>query len=206
MAPLIRRLKTGNISSTHHTLAKPARMLVTERYITLLLSRSDARLYSQLTIYLRLETFAAMSRRAVAAGFRPATRRASIQAVRQLHRMPSGGLLRADASIRATRKRMWFEGNSFHNAVIARNASFARFLPKLMVKFAKIPAMFGGLAIAAFAWLQYQANRMLSKSVSRFPAYTDSKQRLVLTPSSFLMRRETHLRQRRQAFLTRLKT
>lgn len=55
---------------------------------------------------------------------------------------------------------MWFGGNSFHNAVIARNASFARFLPKLVVKFARIPAMFGGLAIGAFAWVQYQANRM----------------------------------------------
>lgn len=55
---------------------------------------------------------------------------------------------------------MWFGGNAFHNAVIARNASFARFLPKLVVKFARIPAMFGGLAIGAFAWIQYQATRL----------------------------------------------
>lgn len=52
---------------------------------------------------------------------------------------------------------MWFPGNSFHNAVIARNASFARFLPKLVVKFARIPAMFGGLVIGGVAWIQYQA-------------------------------------------------
>jgi hypothetical protein len=32
-------------------------------------------------------------------------------------------------------------------------------LPKLVVKFARIPAMFGGLAIGAFAWVQYQATR-----------------------------------------------
>jgi hypothetical protein len=55
---------------------------------------------------------------------------------------------------------MWFGANSFHNLVIARNASFARFLPKLVVKFARIPAMFGGLAIGGFAWLHYQATRM----------------------------------------------
>ena len=54
---------------------------------------------------------------------------------------------------------MWFGGNAFHNAVISRNASFARFLPKLVVKFARIPAMFGGLAIGGFAWVQYKAAR-----------------------------------------------
>lgn len=63
---------------------------------------------------------------------------------------------------------MWFGGNSFHNAVIARNASFARFLPKLVVKFARIPAMFGGLAIGAFAWVQYQANRTSLPLINAF--------------------------------------
>lgn len=57
---------------------------------------------------------------------------------------------------------MWFGGNAFHNQVITRNASFVRFLPKLVLKFARIPAMFGGLAIGAFAWVQYQATRTLS--------------------------------------------
>lgn len=55
---------------------------------------------------------------------------------------------------------MWFPGNAFHNAVTVRNASFARFLPKIVVKFARIPAMFGGLAVGTLAWVQYQANRM----------------------------------------------
>lgn len=55
---------------------------------------------------------------------------------------------------------MWYGGNAFHNAVTVRNASFARLLPKLMVKFVRVPAMFGGLAIGAFAWVQYQATRM----------------------------------------------
>lgn len=55
---------------------------------------------------------------------------------------------------------MWFSGgNAFHNAVAVRNASFARFLPKLVVKFARIPALFGGVTVATVAWVQYQANR-----------------------------------------------
>jgi hypothetical protein len=57
---------------------------------------------------------------------------------------------------------MWLSGNAFHNAVIVRNASFARFLPKLVVKFARVPAMFGGLMIGGIAWIQYQAIRKSS--------------------------------------------
>ena len=50
-------------------------------------------------------------------------------------------------------------GPSYHNGVLVRNASFARFLPKLAVKFIRIPAMFGGLAVGAVAWVQYQTVR-----------------------------------------------
>ncbi|KAI1030584.1 hypothetical protein LB505_004031 [Fusarium chuoi] len=82
-----------------------------------------------------------MSGRVLAAGLRPLPRRAAVLPVRHLHRQSTGGLLQADAAIRATRKRMWQGGNAFHNAVTTRNASFARFLPKLMVKFLRVPAM-----------------------------------------------------------------
>lgn len=51
--------------------------------------------------------------------------------------------------------------NSLHNAVAIRNASFARFIPNLVMKFARIPAMFGGAAIAGLAYIQYQAARKL---------------------------------------------
>ncbi|KAH8891405.1 hypothetical protein GQ53DRAFT_824006 [Thozetella sp. PMI_491] len=119
-----------------------------------------------------------MSGRLLAAGaFAPATRRASVQAVRQYHRLPTGGLQRADAAIRATRQRIWF-GNSFHNAVIVRNASFARFLPKLVIKFARIPAMFGGLMIGGVAWIQYQA---IQVSNSAQEMYGNMKDNLVST-------------------------
>ncbi|RYP38488.1 hypothetical protein DL766_000905 [Monosporascus sp. MC13-8B] len=101
-----------------------------------------------------------MSGRLIAAAGRlPATRPAVVRAARQYHQLPSGGLLRADAAIRATRRRMWLPGNSFHNAVIVRNASFARFLPKLAVKFLRIPAMAGGVMIGGLAWIQYQATQ-----------------------------------------------
>ncbi|KAI4861836.1 dynamin family protein [Hypoxylon rubiginosum] len=101
-----------------------------------------------------------MSGRLIAAvGRLPATRSAAIRAVRQYHQLPSGGILRADAAVRATRRRMWFPVNSFHNAVIVRNASFARFLPRLVVKFIRIPAMAGGVMIAGLAWIQYQATQ-----------------------------------------------
>ncbi|KAK5627078.1 hypothetical protein RRF57_002793 [Xylaria bambusicola] len=100
-----------------------------------------------------------MSGRLVAAGRLPATRSATASAVRQYHHLPSGGLLRADASIRATRRRMWFPINSFHNAVTVRNASFARFLPRLVVKFIRIPALAGGFMVGGLAWIQYQATQ-----------------------------------------------
>ncbi len=89
----------------------------------------------------------------------PGARRAAVAAVRQYHRFPTGGLLRPDAADRATRGRIWFRGNAFHNAVMVRNASFARLLPKIAIKFARLPAMFGGLMIGVVAWVQYQAIR-----------------------------------------------
>ncbi|GJN86117.1 dynamin-like GTPase mgm1 [Purpureocillium lilacinum] len=115
-----------------------------------------------------------MSGRVLAAGLRPLTRRAPVSPVRYLHRLPTGGLLRADATIRATQRRMWFGGNAFHNAVTARNASFARFLPKLVLKFARIPAMFGGLAIGAFAWVQYQATQASAYAIDIFNTTKDT--------------------------------
>lgn len=102
-----------------------------------------------------------MSGRMLSTKLRTVARRANASnSTRYLHRFQTGGLLQAEGSIRATQSRIWFNRNAFHNAVTVRNASFVRFLPKLVLKFVRIPAMFGGLAIGAFAWVQYQANRM----------------------------------------------
>lgn len=72
----------------------------------------------------------------------------------------TGGLLRSDGSA-AMRGRAWPSGaNSIHNNVPAvRAISFARIFPKLAVKLARIPAMFGGAMVAGLAYIQYQANR-----------------------------------------------
>lgn len=115
-----------------------------------------------------------MSGRLVAAGLRPTARRPLIDNARHLHRFPTGGLLRADATIRATQRRVWYQGNAFHNAVATRNASFTRFLPKLVVKLARIPALFGGLAIGGFAWVQYQAAQAGTYAVNLFHSTKDT--------------------------------
>jgi replication fork clamp-binding protein CrfC len=65
--------------------------------------------------------------------------------------------LRHEALVRG---RTWYQGNSFHNAVIVRNASnFAKFLPRLVLKIARVPAMLGGLAVGGYAWVHYQATQ-----------------------------------------------
>lgn len=94
------------------------------------------------------------------AGLTGATRHGAGSAARHYHaRFPraAGGLLASDAAVRTARRKMWTPGNSFHNAVIARNVSFIRFLPKLVVKFARVPALFGGVMLGGAAWVQYQA-------------------------------------------------
>ena len=72
----------------------------------------------------------------------------------------TGGLLRVDNA--AVRGRAWPVGTSsiLNNVPAVRNISFARILPRLALKLARIPAMFGGAMIAGVAYLQYQATRM----------------------------------------------
>ncbi|KAI2623185.1 dynamin family protein [Hypoxylon sp. NC1633] len=116
-----------------------------------------------------------MSGRLIASvGRLPASRPAMLRAVRQYHQLPSGGILQVDAATRAMRKRMSFPVNSFHNAVIVRNASFARFLPRLMVKFVRIPAMAGGVMIGGLAWIQYQATQAGNYAWDVFNTTTDT--------------------------------
>lgn len=116
-----------------------------------------------------------MSGRLVAVGALAPVRRA---AVRYYHRLPTGGLQRSDAVVRATQRRMWLPGNDFHNAVTVRNASFARIIPKLVVKFARIPALFGGVMIGGAAWIQYQA---IQVSNSAYDLYKNTKDTVTTT-------------------------
>ena len=89
----------------------------------------------------------------------PVARRVTVRAVRHFHQLPTGGIQRAELAARGFRRSLQFPSNAYHNAVIVRNASFARLLPKLAIKFIRIPALFGGLTIAAVGWIQYQAIR-----------------------------------------------
>ena len=98
-------------------------------------------------------------------GLAPLARRAAIQTARR-YTQKSGlqssgaGLLRVD-SLRTSLHRSWPPGSSaIHNVPAVRNISFVRNVPSLFMKLLRIPAMFGGAAVAGLAYIQYQANRM----------------------------------------------
>ena len=76
----------------------------------------------------------------------------------------SGGLLRGNANSQSVispsrwRRQPWPLGaNAIHNVPAVRAYSFARVLPQLALKMARIPAIFGGAMIAGLAYIQYQA-------------------------------------------------
>ncbi|CAK7206959.1 mitochondrial dynamin GTPase Msp1 [Sporothrix eucalyptigena] len=120
-----------------------------------------------------------MSGRRLAAGaLGPLARRGLAQnTVRHYHhqRMPVGGLQRLDiSSVRAARRRLGFPVNGYHNAVAVRNASFARLIPRIVLKFARIPATFGGLMIGAAAWVQYQAIQVGNSAYDVFVSTRDT--------------------------------
>lgn len=59
---------------------------------------------------------------------------------------------------RWSQRKAWPLGaNAIHNLPAMRHASFARVIPKLALKLARIPAMFGAAMIGGVAYLQYQA-------------------------------------------------
>ncbi|KAK1754721.1 protein msp1, mitochondrial [Echria macrotheca] len=109
-----------------------------------------------------------------AAAVMPVARRATLRAVRHFHQLPTGGIQRADGVARAVRRPTRFPANAYHNAVIVRNASFARILPKLVVKFARIPALFGGLVVGGVAWIQYQAIQVSNSAQEMFGNMKDA--------------------------------
>ena len=85
---------------------------------------------------------------------------------RSLHRPATGrasGLLRTDGCPSVGRcSRQWpFGASSIHNVPAVRSISFARVLPQLALKMARLPALFGASMIAGLAYIQYQAARKL---------------------------------------------
>ncbi|EXJ65895.1 dynamin GTPase [Cladophialophora psammophila CBS 110553] len=99
-----------------------------------------------------------MSGRILSARVAPLLRQRSVTA-RLLHNnyaiTRAGGLLRPNARLPL---RAWPIGSSsIHNVPAVRSISFARILPKLALKMARIPAMFGASILAGLAYIQYQA-------------------------------------------------
>jgi len=104
-----------------------------------------------------------MSRRLLSSRLPPLIRRAPVE--RHFHApsisTSSGGLLRtANVATRIAPRGTWPSGAYFvHHVPAVRAISFQRVIPKLFVKFARIPAAFGGAMIAGLAYIQYQAQR-----------------------------------------------
>ena len=81
----------------------------------------------------------------------------------------TGGLLQQSARLSSPQKRPWPAGAySVHNVPAVRTISILRVLPKLATKLLRIPAMFGGAAIAGFAYLQYQATQAGNYAMDMF--------------------------------------
>lgn len=103
------------------------------------------------------------ARKLLAAGGVPWARSALLSkpVPRLIHNASStGGLLRHLVGVRRAQRRPWpFGAYAIHNIPAVRNISFARSLPKLATKLLRVPAMFGGAAVAGLAYIQYQATR-----------------------------------------------
>lgn len=99
-----------------------------------------------------------MSGRILSARFAPLLRQRAPAAARPFHNhvlTKAGGLLRPNTRYPP---RTWPLGsNAIHNVPTVRYASFARILPKLALKMARLPAMFGASILAGLAYVQYQA-------------------------------------------------
>ncbi|KAI5781430.1 P-loop containing nucleoside triphosphate hydrolase protein [Geopyxis carbonaria] len=100
------------------------------------------------------------SRTAAASLARRAPHRSVLESGRRFYTpvTSSAGLLRSDSTLHARRPTLPTQIYRYHNSnALVRNISFGRALPKLVLKFARIPAAFGTAAIAGLAYLQYQA-------------------------------------------------
>lgn len=76
---------------------------------------------------------------------------------------------------RWAQRRSWpFGRNGFHHLPAVRHASFARSIPSLALKLARLPALFGAAMIGGVAYLQYQAAQAGSYVVDVFGKAKDA--------------------------------
>jgi hypothetical protein len=96
--------------------------------------------------------------------------------LRQWASSRAGGLLHPrDGGPSVTRSRRWpFGASSIHNLPAVRSISFARALPQLALKMARLPALLGASMMAGLAYVQYQAARKL--------AWPSHRMKILLTP------------------------
>lgn len=76
---------------------------------------------------------------------------------------------------RWARRRRWPVGaNSISDVSMVRHVSFARMLPKLALKLARIPAMLGIATVSGLAYIQYQAAQAGTYALDLFGRATDA--------------------------------
>jgi len=114
-----------------------------------------------------------MSSRIIAA----AARRIALSTPRRLayHTHGAGGLLRSGTVLNGTRLRRWPLGAcSVHNVPAVRSISFLRVIPSLFLKLVRVPALFGGAALAGLAYIQYQAQQAGTYALDLFGRASDT--------------------------------
>lgn len=99
-----------------------------------------------------------MNGRLLSSRVAPLLRQQGLNRARFLHSHvlnTAGGLLRPSGRLAPRR---WPAGyNAIHNVPAVRSISFVRILPRIALKMARLPAMFGASMVAGFAYIQYQA-------------------------------------------------
>lgn len=96
-----------------------------------------------------------MNGRILSARVAPLLRQRTARLFHNYAQTKAGGLLRPNGRVP---QRNWPLGsNSIHNVPATRSISFARVLPRLALKMARLPAMFGASMLAGLAYIQYQA-------------------------------------------------
>ena len=115
-----------------------------------------------------------MSSRIIAAAV---ARRVTLDTPKRLayHTNRVGGLLRAETVLTGTRLRRWPLGAcSVHNVPAVRSISFLRVIPGLFLKLVRVPALFGGAALAGLAYIQYQAQQAGTYALDLFGRASDT--------------------------------
>ncbi|KAL1304413.1 hypothetical protein AAFC00_003411 [Neodothiora populina] len=118
-----------------------------------------------------------MSGRLLTSRVAPLARTASLATLRSPYHTANraGGLLSRSSNARWTHLRLFSLGSNAAQSVPAvRHASFARAIPKLAMKFIRVPAMFGAMAISALAYIQYQAAQAGTYAIDLFGRAKDT--------------------------------